>query len=177
MRAAFGYGGQKCSACSRVLVDEHVKDAFAAKLLSETEKIKVGDPTVRDVYLGPVINEAAVATFENAIAEIKRSKGAVIAGGGTLKGNGHFVEPAIVDRLPRDHRINKEELFVPILSIVPGDDLGGAIRVANDVDYGRTAGMFSREPAEIRRFLAGVHAGALYANRTGGATTGAVVGR
>src|SRR3989441_13327755 len=92
LRAAFGFGGQKCSACSRVLVDQGVKDAFMAKLLSETEKIKVGDPTVRDVYLGPVINEAAVATFENAIAEIKRSKGAVIAGGRTLKGNGHFVE-------------------------------------------------------------------------------------
>src|SRR2546425_88991 len=72
MRAAFGYGGQKCSACSRVLVDQHVKDAFVAKLLSETEKIKVGDPTVRDVYLGPVINEAAVATYESAIAEIRR---------------------------------------------------------------------------------------------------------
>src|SRR3989442_6625205 len=90
MRAAFGYGGQKCSACSRVLVDQGVKDAFVAKLLSETEKIKVGDPTVRDVYLGPVINEAAVATFENAIAEIKRSKGAVIAGGRTLKGKTGF---------------------------------------------------------------------------------------
>src|SRR5256886_1762043 len=92
MRAAFGYGGQKCSACSRVLVDQGVKDAFMAKLLSETEKIKVGDPTVRDVYLGPVINEAAVATFENAIAEIKRSKGAGIAGGGTVEGEGDFVE-------------------------------------------------------------------------------------
>src|SRR6266567_4402286 len=176
MRAAFGYGGQKCSACSRVLVDKGVKDAFVAKLLSETEKIKVGDPTARDVYLGPVINEAAVATFENAIAEIKRSKGTVIAGGKTLKGNGHFVEPTIVDGLPRDHRINKEELFVPILSIVAVDDLEDAIQVANDVDYGLTAGIFSREPAEIRRFLAEVQAGVLYANRTAGATTGAVVG-
>src|SRR5207245_7347331 len=95
MGAGCCYGGQKCSACSRVLVDRGVKDAFVAKLLSETEKIKVGDPTVRDVYLGPVINEAAVATFENAIAEIKRSKGAVIAGGNTLKGSGPFVEPTI----------------------------------------------------------------------------------
>src|SRR6266705_1336763 len=176
MRAAFGYGGQKCSACSRVLVDKGVKDAFVAKLLSETEKIKVGDPTVRDVYLGPVIKEAAVATFENAIAEIQRSKGAVIAGGKTLKGTGHFVEPTIVDGLPRDHRINKEELFVPILSIVPVDGLEDAIQVANDVDYGLTAGIFSREPAEIRRFFAEVQAGVLYANRTAGATTGAVVG-
>ena len=176
MRAAFGYGGQKCSACSRVLVDKRVKEAFVAKLLSETEKVKVGDPTVRDVYLGPVINAAAVATFENAIAEIKRSKGAIITGGKALKGNGHFVEPTIVDGLPREHRINREELFVPIVSIVPVDGVEDAIRVANEVDYGLTAGIFSREPAEVRRFLAEVQAGVLYANRTAGATTGAVVG-
>src|SRR5947209_3053379 len=172
MRAAFGYGGQKCSACSRVLVDQHVKDAFVAKLLSETEKIKVGDPTVRDVYLGPVVNEAAVATYENAIAEIQRSKGKILSGGKALKGTGHFVEPTIVDGLPRDHRINKEELFVPILSIVPVDGLEDAIQVANQTDYGLTAGIFSREPAEIRRFFAEVQAGVLYANRPAGATTG-----
>lgn len=176
VRAAFGYGGQKCSACSRVLVDTHVKEAFVAKLLSETEKIKVGDPTVRDVYLGPVINEAAVTTYENAIAEINRSKGKVLSGGETQKGTGHFVEPTIVDGLPRDHRINKEELFVPILSIVPVDGIEDAIQVANDVDYGLTAGIFSREPSEIRQFFAEVQAGVLYANRTAGATTGAVVG-
>jgi len=176
VRAAFGYGGQKCSACSRVLVDEHVKDAFVAKLLPETEKIKVGDPTVRDVYLGPVINEAAVATYESAILEIQRSKGRILSGGKALKGTGHFVEPTIVDGLPRDHRINKEELFVPILSIVPVDGLDDAIQVANVVDYGLTAGIFSREPSEIRKFFAEVQAGVLYANRTAGATTGAVVG-
>lgn len=175
-RAAFGYGGQKCSACSRVLVDRRVKDAFLAKLVAETEKLKVGDPTVRDVYLGPVINEAAVETFHNAIAEIKRSKGEVLFGGKALKGSGYFVEPTIVDGLPRDHRINKEELFVPILSIVVVDDLTDAIRVANDVAYGLTAGIFGREPSELRRFFAEVQAGVMYANRTAGATTGAVVG-
>src|SRR3989449_5309071 len=176
MRAAFGYGGQKCSACSRVLVDEHVKDAFVAKLPSETEKIKVGDPTVRDVYLGPVINEAAVATYENAIAEIQRSEGKILSGGTALKGTGHFVEPTIVDGLPRDHRINKEELFVPILSIISVDGLEDAIQVANDVDYGLTAGIFSRETAGMRQFLVDVQAGVLDANRTAGATTGADVG-
>src|SRR2546428_5570462 len=119
MRAAFGYGGQKCSACSRVLVDQGVKDAFMAKLLSETEKIKVGDPTVRDVYLGPVINEAAVGTFENAIAENKRSKGAVIAGGGKVKGEREFGGPAIVEGLPRGHPNNKERLLVPVLWLFP----------------------------------------------------------
>src|SRR2546428_13209686 len=107
MRAAFGYGGQKCSACSRVLVDEHVKDAFVAKLLSETEKIKVGDPTVRDVYLGPVINEAAVATYENAITEIKRSKGTGIASGRTRKRNRGFLNACTPGGLGCDRPSNQ----------------------------------------------------------------------
>ena len=176
MRAAFGYGGQKCSACSRVLVDKRVKDAFLEKLLAETQKIKIGDPTQRDVYLGPVINAAAVATYEKAIQEIRRSKGRILFGGAALKGSGHFVEPAVVDGLPRNHRINKEELFVPILSVIAVDGLDDALQVANDTDYGLTAGIFSREPGEVRRFFIEVEAGVLYANRVAGATTGAVVG-
>src|SRR3990170_2690059 len=159
MRAAFGYGGQKCSACSRVLVDRRVKDAFVEKLVAETQKVKIGDPTQRDVYLGPVINEAAVATYQKAVQEIRRSKGRILAGGTALKGSGYFVEPTIVDGLPRNHRINKEELFVPILSIIAVDGMDDAIRVANDVDYGLTAGIFSREPAEGRRVFAGGEAG------------------
>jgi len=176
MRAAFGYGGQKCSACSRVLVDRRVKDAFIEKLVAETQKVKIGDPTQRDVYLGPVINEAAVATYQKAVQEIRRSKGRILAGGTALKGSGYFVEPTIVDGLPRNHRINKEELFVPILSIIAVDGMDDAIRVANDVDYGLTAGIFSREPAEVRRFFTEIDAGVMYANRAAGATTGAVVG-
>lgn len=175
-RAAFGYGGQKCSACSRVLVDRTIKAAFVEHLLAQAQKIKSGDPTQRDVYLGPLINEAAVATYEKAISEVKRSKGRILFGGRTDTKMGHFVEPAIVDGLPRDHRINKEELFVPILSVIEVDGIDDAIQVANDVDYGLTAGIFSREPAELRRFFAAVEAGVLYANRAAGATTGAVVG-
>lgn len=176
MRAAFGYGGQKCSACSRALVDRRVKDAFVQKLVVETQKLKIGDPTVRDVYLGPVINNAAVTTYRKAIGEIERSSGKIAFGGKALKGNGHFVEPTIVDGLPRNHRINKEELFVPILSIIEVNGLDDAIHVANDVDYGLTAGIFTREPSEVHRFFTEVEAGVLYANRTTGATTGAVVG-
>ncbi len=176
MRGAFGYGGQKCSATSRVLVDRTVKAAFVERLVEETKKIKIGDPTHRDVYLGPVINEAAVATFEKAIASVRRSKGTVLVGGKTDTKVGHFVEPTIVDGLPRDHRINREELFVPILSVIEVDGLDDAIAVANNVDYGLTAGIFSREPAEVRRFFAEVEAGVLYVNRTAGSTTGAVVG-
>jgi len=176
MRAAFGYGGQKCSACSRVLVDRSVSEAFLERLVAETQKIKVGDPTHRDVYLGPLINDAAVSTYEKAMSDIRRSKGKILFGGKSDPKIGHFVDPTIVAGLPRNHRINKEELFVPILSVIEVDGLDDAIEVANDVDYGLTAGIFSREPSEVRRFFTEVVAGVLYANRAAGATTGAVVG-
>ncbi|TLZ95122.1 MAG: aldehyde dehydrogenase family protein, partial [Methanobacteriota archaeon] len=176
MRAAFGYGGQKCSACSRVLVDRSASETFLERLVAETSKIKVGDPTHRDVYLGPLINDAAVSTYEKAISDIRRSKGKILFGGKADPKVGHFVDPTIVAGLPRNHRINKEELFVPILSVIEVDGLDDAIEVANDVDYGLTAGIFSRDPAEVRRFFSEVEAGVLYANRAAGATTGAVVG-
>jgi 1-pyrroline-5-carboxylate dehydrogenase len=175
MRAAFGFGGQKCSACSRVLVDRRVKKAFLERLLSETRKIKIGDPTKRDVYLGPVINEAAVRTYARAVQEIRRSRGKILTGGKVREGDGHFVEPTIVDGLPRTHRINREELFVPILSVVEVDGLDDALEVANDVDYGLTAGIMCRDPAEVERFFREIDAGVVYANRAAGSTTGAVV--
>src|SRR2546428_8464665 len=107
MRAAFGYGGQKCSACSRVLVDEHVKDAFVAKPLSETEKIKGGDPTGRGAYPAAVISAGAVATYENAIAEIQRSKGTGIASGRTRKRNRGFLNACTPGGLGCDRPSNQ----------------------------------------------------------------------
>ena len=175
MRAAFGFGGQKCSACSRVLVDRRVKKAFLERLVAETKKIKVGDPTRRDVYLGPVINEAAVKTYAKAIADVKKSRGKILAGGKVLGGHGHFVEPAIVDGLPRSHRVNKEELFVPVLSVIEVDGMEDALEVANDVDYGLTAGIMTGDPADVDRFFREMHAGVVYSNRAAGSTTGAVV--
>ena len=175
-RAAFGYGGQKCSACSRVLVDRRVKSAFIEKLVGEARGIRIGDPWARDVSLGPLISVAAVRTYSEAVQRVRKSKGRILTGGGTPKRPGNFVEPTIVDRLPRDHPTNTEELFVPILSVVEVDGIEDAIRVANDVDYGLTAGIFSRDVDEIRRFFEDVHAGVTYANRSAGATTGAIVG-
>ncbi len=176
MRAAFGFGGQKCSACSRVLVDKRVKKAFVEKLVAETEKIKMGDPTQRDVYLGPVINEAAVKTYAKAIADVKKGRGKILTGGEVLKGDGLFVKPTIVDGLPRKHRVNNEELFVPILSIIEVSGLDDAMDLANSTDYGLTAGIFSKNPAEVDRFFRECAAGVMYANRAAGSTTGAVVG-
>ncbi len=176
MRAAFGYGGQKCSACSRVLVDKRVKPAFVQKLVAEASKIKIGDPTKRDVYLGPIINESAVKTYEKAIRETQKSRGRILLGGKVLKGDGLFVEPTIVDGLPRNHRVNKEELFVPILSIIEVDGMDDALKVANSVDFGLTAGIFSGKAEDVDRFFRETQAGVMYANRAAGSTTGAAVG-
>jgi 1-pyrroline-5-carboxylate dehydrogenase len=176
MRAAFGFGGQKCSACSRVLVDKRVKKPFLERLVAETQKIKIGDPTKRDTYLGPVINEAAMATYDRAVREARRSRGRILCGGQVLKGDGYFVEPTVVDGLPRSHRINKEELFVPILSVIEVDGMDDAIEVANDVDYGLTAGIFSADRTDLDRFFREMQAGVMYTNRAAGSTTGAVVG-
>ncbi len=176
MRAAFGYGGQKCSACSRVLVDKRVKKAFLEKLVAETQKIKMGDPVLRDTYLGPVVNEAAVKTYTKAIADVKKAHGKILHGGQVLKGDGLFVEPTIVDGLSRKHRVNNEELFVPILSVIEVDGLDDALELANSVDYGLTSGIFTGKPEDVDRFFRETEAGVMYANRTAGSTTGAVVG-
>jgi 1-pyrroline-5-carboxylate dehydrogenase len=175
MRSAFGFGGQKCSANSRVYVHRSVYDEFVKRLKEKTEKVKVGNPLDRDVYLGPVIDESAVSTFEEASNEAKKN-GAVITGGERLTdgafGKGTFVEPTVVE-VPLDSWIWKKELFVPFVSVAPYDDLDEAIRLANDTEYGLTAGFYSEDRAEIDRWLNSIEAGVVYVNRRAGATTGA----
>lgn len=175
MKSAFGLQGQKCSACSRVYVDRTVADAFIAKLVERSRAIVVGDPTQADVYFGPVINGKAVRTFVDGVASA-RDGGEVLLGGSRMMeppfDRGHFVEPTIV-RLPLSHELFFRELFVPILAVGVVSGLDEAIREANKVEYGLTAGIFSAHREEIDRFFDEVEAGVCYANRRSGATTGA----
>jgi 1-pyrroline-5-carboxylate dehydrogenase len=175
LRSAFGFGGQKCSACSRVYVEREVYDEFVKQLKDKTEKIKIGNPLERDVYLGPLINDAAVQTFEEAAAEAKKN-GTVITGGERLSdgdlARGTYVQPTVVE-VPQDSWIWKTELFVPIVSVAPFDDLDDAIEKANDTEYGLTAGFYSEERAEVDEWLDRIQAGVVYVNRRAGATTGA----
>ena len=175
MRSAFGLQGQKCSATSRVYAHRDVIGAFVEKLLTQTATIRIGDPTERDVWFGPVINERAVERFLGAVADA-REVGAVMAGGDRLSGGaldqGHFVAPTIA-RLPLINRLFFEELFVPFLAVGEVDSLGQAIEETNLADYGLTAGLFSRDRGEIDRFLDQVEAGVCYVNKRSGATTGA----
>jgi 1-pyrroline-5-carboxylate dehydrogenase len=175
MRSAFGFGGQKCSACSRVFVEREVYDDFVGQLKTKVEKIKVGNPIERDVYLGPIINEAALDTFEEA-AEEARKNGNIVTGGQRITegdlGRGLFVEPTVVEA-PDDSWLWKKELFVPFVAVAPFDELDDAITRANDTEYGLTAGFFSEDKAEIDEWLDRIQAGVVYVNRRAGSTTGA----
>ena len=176
MRSAFGFSGQKCSACSRVYVERAVAGEFTDKLADRAAKVAVGDPVDRAVYMGPVIDAEAVQRFEQAVKEA-REQGRVLAGGEVLRGGGlpegNYVAPTVVTDLPADHRLFKEELFVPLVAVSPVDSLDEALDLANDTEYGLTAGFYSSDDAEVRRFLDEIEAGVVYVNRRAGATTGA----
>ena len=175
MRSAFGFGGQKCSANSRVYVDRSVHDEFIRRLVEKTEPIKVGDPLPRTGWLGPVIDQRAVDRHQRAVAEARRD-GTVFTGGEHLTdgdlARGFFVEPTVVG-VPSDHRLFRDELFAPLTAVTPVDSLDEALGLANASEYGLTAGIYSEDQGEVTRFLEGIEAGVLYVNRRAGATTGA----
>ncbi len=176
MRAAFGYGGQKCSANSRVYVEKPVHDELVRILVEKTEKLVVGDPLPRTAFLGPVIDERAVARHQQAVAEARRD-GTVFTGGEHLTdgvmARGFYVEPTVVGKLPASHRLFQDELFAPFTAVHAVDSLDEALALANDNVYGLTAGVYSEDQAEVQRFLEEIEAGVLYVNRRAGATTGA----
>lgn len=175
VRSAFGFSGQKCSACSRVYVERDIYDDFLARLVKRTSELVIGDPTERQVFVGPVIDETAVSRFEEAVKlagdDHIRFGGKRISDGDL--GNGTFVAPTIVDGLPLDHELFKRELFLPFLMVGVVDSLDQALKEANDTEYGLTAGIFSEDEAEVATFFDTIEAGVVYANRKGGATTGA----
>jgi 1-pyrroline-5-carboxylate dehydrogenase len=171
-RAAFGFSGQKCSACSRAVVSAEVHDALVERLVEQARAFRVGDPSERDASTGPVANEEAVRRFEQAVAEAGRD-GEVAVGGELLDSAGWFVAPTVVVGLPGDHRLAREELFLPFLTVTRVRDLDEALAEANAVRYGLTAGIFSESHAEVERFLDEIEAGVVYVNRQAGATTGA----
>ncbi len=176
MRAAFGLDGQKCSACSRVYVEAAVYEPLKAKLLALTQAIVVGDPTARESFMGTLINREAYEKFQGYVAQAKRD-GNLLCGGEILTegelGKGFYVTPTIVENLPDDHPLVRQELFVPILSLASVDSLQEAMEKANDTDYGLTAGFFGEDEREIEWFLTHIEAGTVYVNRQAGATTGA----
>ncbi len=174
-RAAFGLQGQKCSACSRVYIEEPVHDALVARLVELTEKFKIGDPTDRNVYLGPVVNRSSYKDFQNYCDDLAKH-GRILTGGKVLTegelAKGYFCAPTLVADLPYDHPLWKREMFVPITTIGKFKTFDEALHMANDVDYGLTAGIYGNEE-EVQIFFDKIQAGVNYSNRPQGATTGA----
>jgi 1-pyrroline-5-carboxylate dehydrogenase len=177
VRASFGYDGQKCSATSRVCVQDIVKSQFLDMLTTRVRELVVGDPRGKDVFLGPLINQTAVERFTKAVEDAKRGGGTIVWGGHVLSdgdlARGYYVEPTVIMDLPREHRLFSEELFVPLIVVDEFRTLDEALRKANDTDYGLTAGIFAEDPQEIQKFMNTIEFGVAYANRRGGATTGA----
>lgn len=174
-RSAFGFSGQKCSACSRVYVQREVRDEFLAKLVEQTKKLKIGDPTARDSFVGPVVDADAVRRFEEAVAHA-REVGTVVTGGEALNGEGlpgHYVAPTVVTDLPLDDHLYSTELFVPFVAVATVDTVQEGLELSNADPAGLTAGFFSTDQAEIDEFLEVIEAGVIYVNRPAGATTGA----
>jgi 1-pyrroline-5-carboxylate dehydrogenase len=175
MRSAFSLQNQKCSATSRVYVDRSVAAPFLERLVEKTRAIRMGDPTERDVFFGPVINQRSVERFQRAVAQA-RVEGTIVVGGERLRGGvfdkGHFVAPTIA-RLPLTSSLYREELFVPFLAVGEVSGLDEAVAESNAAEYGLTAGIFSADRKEVERFFDEIEAGVCYANKRSGATTGA----
>lgn len=175
-RSAFGFSGQKCSACSRVYVERPVYDEFIDRLTKRTTELLVGDPAERATYVGPVINDRAVQRYTEAMTSAGTDGNIRIGGALLTEGeyaNGTFVAPTVIDGLPLDHDLFKRELFLPVVVVGAVDDLNQGLREANATEYGLTAGIFSEDADEIDQFFNTIEAGVVYANRKGGATTGA----
>jgi 1-pyrroline-5-carboxylate dehydrogenase len=175
VRSSFGLQGQKCSANSRIYVEAPVKDKLAALILDQTRKIQVGDPTQRQNWMGPVINSTAYRQFGEFSEELSQA-GQILHGGHQLTrgelGRGYYCEPTLVDAVPKDHRLWQVEMFLPITLITPVESLDEAMRLANDVKYGLTAGFYGSKK-ETQWFFENIEAGVTYANRPQGSTTGA----
>jgi 1-pyrroline-5-carboxylate dehydrogenase len=176
-RSAFGFSGQKCSACSRVYVQRPVYESFLAKLAEQAGSLVVGEATARDTFVGPVIDAAAVSRFTGTVQHA-REHGEVVAGGNVLAGagalpDGYYLAPTVVTGLPVGDPTFRDELFIPLVAVAPYDTLDEALDLANSTDLGLTAGFFSADQGEIETFLDRIEAGVVYVNRAAGATTGA----
>jgi 1-pyrroline-5-carboxylate dehydrogenase len=174
VRSAFGLQGQKCSALSRLYIQEKVYDDLVSRILELTRKLAIGDPTDRAVYLGPVVNQSSYQDFKDFTEEISQA-GRFLTGGHILTdgalANGYFCAPTFAE-LPLNHRLWKHEMFLPICTLAKFRELDEAMRLANDVDYGLTAGFYGA-PDETDWFFDHIEAGVTYTNRPQGATTGA----
>ena len=170
--SAFGYQGQKCSACSRAIVDQAIYDQFLDKLKAEVAGLSVGPSDEPGNYMGPVINEGAKKSILNYV-DIGKKEGRVIAGGSAAPGDGFFIAPTVIADVDSKARIFQEEIFGPVLAVTKARDFDHALQLANDTEYGLTGAAYTNNPEKIRKAREHFFVGNLYINRN---CTGAMVG-
>jgi 1-pyrroline-5-carboxylate dehydrogenase len=170
--AAFGFQGQKCSACSRAIVVDAVYDAFLDKLKQHVSKIRVGSPADPSTDMGPVVNARAKKSILDYI-EIGKKEGRLLAGGHEASGPGHFIEPTVIADVPPKARIAQEEIFGPVLAVIKAKNFDEALDIANNTEYGLTGAVYTKDRQKLERAAETFHVGNLYFNRK---CTGALVG-
>jgi 1-pyrroline-5-carboxylate dehydrogenase len=172
-QSAFGFSGQKCSACSRAIVDEKIYDVFLERLKTRVQNIKVGDP-VDNKAMGPVVSEKQMNKILSYI-EIGRKEGRVITGGGRASeaGDGYYIQPTVIADIAPNARIAQEEIFGPVLAVIKARNFDDALEIANNTEFGLTGAVYSTSREKLERARTEFHAGNLYFNRK---CTGAIVG-
>jgi 1-pyrroline-5-carboxylate dehydrogenase len=170
--SAFGYQGQKCSACSRAIVVKGVYNDFLDAVVNEVRKISVGPPNDRQNFMGPVINEGAMRSILEYI-DIGKKEGRLLIGGGKGTEEGYFIEPTVIADINPGARVEQEEIFGPVLAILRADDFNHALEIANGTEYGLTGAVYTRSRKKLDKAAEEFHVGNLYLNRK---CTGAYVG-
>jgi 1-pyrroline-5-carboxylate dehydrogenase len=173
VQSAFGFQGQKCSACSRAIIDARIYDPMIEKIAELTAKIKVGVPTDNSTTMSAVINEKAFESINGYVEKGKSEGGRIVAGGGSDGEQGFFIEPTVIADVKPGDTIEQEEIFGPVLAVIKANDYDDALRIANDTQFGLTGAVYSTDETKLDRARQEFHVGNLYFNRK---CTGAFVG-
>jgi 1-pyrroline-5-carboxylate dehydrogenase len=171
--SAFGFSGQKCSACSRAIIEEPLYDVFVERVRERVSELTVGDPAT-NLSMGPVVNAAAMKSIQEYIS-IGKSEGRLISGGNAIEtpGGGYFLEPTVIADIAPDARISQEEIFGPVLALIKARDYDHALEIANNTEFGLTGAIYTTDLQKLDRARREFHVGNLYLNRK---CTGAMVG-
>jgi 1-pyrroline-5-carboxylate dehydrogenase len=170
--SAFGFQGQKCSACSRAIVHKDLYARFVDAVKAKTESLTMGNPRDLRNFIGPVSSERQFKTVTEYI-EVGKKEGRLVAGGASDGSVGNFIRPTVLDGVKAEHRVFCEEIFGPVLAMIEAKDTNHAIELANGTEFGLTGSYFGRDRARIAEAKRRLHCGNLYVNRK---CTGALVG-
>ncbi len=173
VQSAFGFQGQKCSACSRAIIHEEIYEPLLERVVERTAKLKTGDPSDPTINMSAVINKKAFETISEYIEKGKREGGRVVAGGGSDGEEGYFIEPTVIADVDPGATIEQQEIFGPVLAVIRAKDFDDALQIANDTEYGLTGAVYTNDLEKLERARREFHVGNLYLNRK---CTGALVG-